>query len=522
MATFSNSNPRSQIQTEVVTPLSATRPLALRLLPTSDAPTIDAMNVFERFSREDHVLFMHSAMKHSELGRFSFLTFSPFEWLSLKNCSNSTDEDSPISKANETSSAKSALAAGPQPFQQLRALLRDYQLDFIRELPPFQGGAAGLLSYELNRWFENIPESANREFDTPVMAIGFYDVVLSWDHRSGECFLISTGFPELELERRIKRATEQAEHVLSRLATIAKPQAEATTDSRPLNRSELATCYETRYGEKVLSNFSNEQYLEAVARSIEYVKAGDIFQVNLSQRLLAPFDESPVELFKRSCQTNESTFAAYFDLGESQIVSASPERLVNIHDGVVEARPIKGTFPTMHSPEANLYSGDHLRASRKDRAENIMIVDLLRNDLSKVCDPDSVQVKQLCEVETYRYVHHLVSVVQGRLEEGKAGVDLLEAVFPGGSITGAPKVRAMEIIAELEPTARGPYCGSLGYLGFNGELDFNILIRTFTVDRGWCQFPVGGGIVANSVPRLELEETWDKAKGLLKALGVVN
>ena len=205
-------------------------------------------------------------------------------------------------------------------------------------------------------------------------------------------------------------------------------------------------------------------------------------------------------------------------LGEFQILSASPERFLRVSDRHVETRPIKGTRPRSGDADVDRAAEAELLASEKDRAENVMIVDLLRNDLSRVCEPDSVHVSQLCGLEAYRHVLHLVSAVCGRLGENCSPIDLLRAAFPGGSVTGAPKVRAMEIIAELEPTARGPYCGSLGYLGFDGSLDLNILIRTITAGRGWWQFPVGGGVVAQSTPEQEYAETWHKAEGLLRAL----
>ncbi|NLE40171.1 MAG: anthranilate synthase component I family protein, partial [Pirellulaceae bacterium] len=200
------------------------------------------------------------------------------------------------------------------------------------------------------------------------------------------------------------------------------------------------------------------------------------------------------------------------------IVSASPERFLSVRDGLVETRPIKGTRPRSSDEAVDRTARDELCRSDKDRAENVMIVDLLRNDLSRVCQIDSVLVRDLCRLESYRHVHHLVSVVEGRLEKNRGPIDLIRAAFPGGSITGAPKVRAMEIIAELEPTARGPYCGSLGYIGFDGSMDLSILIRTITAGRGWWQAPVGGGIVAQSDPRREYEETWHKAEGLLQAM----
>ncbi len=197
-------------------------------------------------------------------------------------------------------------------------------------------------------------------------------------------------------------------------------------------------------------------------------------------------------------------------------MSASPERFVSVRDGRVETRPIKGTRQRCWNPEADLFAAGDLRENEKDRAENVMIVDLLRNDLSRVCRPDSVRVTDLCRLEVYQYVQHLVSVVVGELAPGRSALDLVRAAFPGGSVTGAPKVRAMEIIQELEPNARGAYCGSLGYLGFDGTMDLSILIRTITAGRGWWQMPVGGGIVAQSIPDREYEETWHKAIGMLR------
>ncbi|MGI9457313.1 MAG: anthranilate synthase component I family protein, partial [Aeoliella sp.] len=268
----------------------------------------------------------------------------------------------------------------------------------------------------------------------------------------------------------------------------------------------------------VTSNFSRDNYLQTVARAVEYIHAGDVFQVNLSQRLLHAAEGSSAELYLRLRERNPAPFSAYFDLGEFQIASASPERLLQVAGRQVESRPIKGTRPRIARPEADLFAGDELFQSSKDRAENAMIVDLVRNDLSRVCDADSVRVTQLCGLETYAYVQHLVSVVEGKLATGRSNIDLLRAVFPGGSITGAPKVRAMEIIAELEPTTRGAYCGSLAYLGFDGTMDSSLLIRTITAGRGWWQLPVGGGIVADSDPKSEYEETWHKAAGMLRAL----
>jgi para-aminobenzoate synthetase component I len=204
-----------------------------------------------------------------------------------------------------------------------------------------------------------------------------------------------------------------------------------------------------------------------------------------------------------------------------QVISSSPERFVQMLDRQIETRPIKGTRPRLSDPIADAGMAHLLQQSKKERSENVMIVDLLRNDLSRVADPDSVKVTQLCALERYPFVWHLVSAITARLASGQTATDLLAAIFPGGSITGAPKIRAMEIIAELEPTVRGPYCGGLGYLSFAGDMDSNILIRTITACDGWWQLPVGGGIVAESDPKLEEQETWHKAEGILRAIDAI-
>jgi para-aminobenzoate synthetase component 1 len=281
---------------------------------------------------------------------------------------------------------------------------------------------------------------------------------------------------------------------------------------------QLAPQFDVQAHSRLTSNFSPQAYCQAVQRAIDYIHAGDIFQVNLSQRLLHAATSSPPQLYCRLRERNPAPFAGYLDGGTWQVVSASPERFMRVENGHVETRPIKGTRGRGTNPMADLFVGGDLRSSAKDRAENVMIVDLLRNDLSRTCVPESVCVSQLCGLEMYEYVQHLVSVVEGTLRPECTPLDLLRTSFPGGSVTGAPKIRAMEIIAELEPTARGAYCGSLGYLGAGGQMDSSILIRTITAAQGWWQLPVGGGIVAQSNPQEELEETWHKAAGMLRAI----
>ncbi len=462
-------------------------------------PGVDLEVAFARLSRLPHCLFLDSARRDPVLGRYSFLAADPFDYFELP-------------------------ADGSDCLGQFADRMAPWRATTIGGLPPFQGGAAGLLGYDLGRSLEKLPAARIDEFETPALAIALYDVVLAVDHVENRGWIISQGFPELQVAARRRRAAQRLDRfrdslsggietsaVRRHIANVAKPRPRL-----PIER--LAAQFAMPGPAGLTSNFSAEQYLAAIRRTIEYIHAGDVFQANIAQRLLWPAHDDSPRLYLRLRRRNPATFAGYFDLGESQIVSASPERFLKVSRGQVEARPIKGTRPRTARPEADLFAGDELLQNEKDRAENVMIVDLLRNDLSRVCRADSVRVTQLCRLETYEYVQHLVSAVCGTLTDGKGALDLLRASFPGGSVTGAPKVRAMEIIAELEPTARGAYCGALGYLGFDGAMDTNILIRTITAGRGWWQAPVGGGIVAQSVPEREYEETWHKATGLVRAL----
>jgi para-aminobenzoate synthetase component 1 len=234
---------------------------------------------------------------------------------------------------------------------------------------------------------------------------------------------------------------------------------------------------------------------------------------------MAPWSGTALQLYSAIRTNNPAPFCGLFQAGKTAIVSASPERFLKVdRNGTVETRPIKGTRRRPRSPIADLYAGTELATSEKDRSENVMIVDLLRNDLSRICEVDSLSVDRLCEIETFPFLLHMVSSIRGRLKENVSLSQLMAAIFPGGSITGAPKIRAMEIIAEIEPTVRGPYCGCLGYISTNGDMDWNILIRTLTCSHGWWQFQVGGGIVADSQPEQEEEETWTKAAGIVAAI----
>jgi para-aminobenzoate synthetase component 1 len=456
-------------------------------------PGVDACQAFLGLSGLPHCLFLDSARREPVLGRYSFVAADPFDYF-----------EAPADGADALSVFERGMAG--------------FAAETISGLPPFQGGAAGLFSYDLCRGLERLPRPAIDEFQAPALAVGFYDVVIAFDHVEQRGWIVSQGWPETQPDRRRRRAEQRLRFFQDQLSSsTGRPLAKLPPSAGAIRATDLAEQYPVGKISDLTSNTSRREYLHRAKRAIGYIHAGDVFQVNLAHRLLHPARDDSVSLYMRLRERNPATFSAYFDLGAFQIVSASPERFLKVRDRNVEARPIKGTRRRTAQAEADLFAGDELQQSQKDRAENVMIVDLWRNDLSRVCRPESVHVSQLCRLETYEYVQHLVSAVAGRLSDDCSLVELLRRTFPGGSVTGAPKVRAMEIIAELEPTARGAYCGSLGYLGFDGSMDTSILIRTITAGRGWWQAPVGGGIVAQSSPEREYEETWHKAEGLIRA-----
>ena len=473
-------------------------------------PCASGVPAWRRWSSLPYCLFLDSAARHdAHFGRYSFLAAEPFAMM------------------------RSSSPTAGESWDYLDRTLRAYRTPRIRDLPPFQAGLAGLLSYELAGTLEAVPRAAVDEFQLPATALFAYDTVLAIDHWQDAAWIVSQGFPEVDLAARGERSRRRADYFEKLFVRAELPASEGpfhpvdcyevdrhVDASIDLAAGQLIAHPLMDRGHSVFSNFSQDAYLAMIRRAVEYIYDGDLFQVNLAQRLLAPKLLSPVEFYERLRTRNPAPFAAYLDLGDEQILSASPERFLRLQGDLVETRPIKGTRRRVRSPEVDLFTADDLRASEKDVAENIMIVDLLRNDLSRVCLDDSVRVQQLCGVENYQFVQHLVSVIHGQLSPTSTAVDLVRATFPGGSITGAPKVRAMEIIAELEPTVRGPYCGSLAYFGFDGSMDSNILIRTVTSARGWWQFPVGGGIVAQSDPLHEYQETWHKAAGILQSVSM--
>jgi len=468
---------------------------------TFSCPLIDEIHMapdapwcFEAFAPRPYSFWLDSGMDPPKLGRYSFMGSDPFLVMKSRG-----DEISLVRNGAEEKRRGN-------PFDVLGELLKEYKME-SGELPvPFTGGAVGYFSYDLCHFIEKLPKKAIDDLNLPECYLGFYDAIVAFDHLQHKTYIISTGFPESGAEKRRRRA-EVRLNELRNAVVLAPPP--VVTSAEKIGE-----------GIKLKANFSHEGYLEAVTKAREYIGAGDIFQVNLSQRLEVNLSVTPFELYKRLRRINPAPFAGYLNFEGVEIVGASPERFLKLKGDLVETRPIKGTKPRGKTTEEDRELAESLLKSAKDRAENIMIVDLERNDIGRVCRYGTVRVTELAILETYPTVFHLTSTVEGRLREGKSCIDLLKATFPGGSITGAPKVRAMEIIDELEPTCRSVYTGSMGYLGFNGDMDLNIVIRTIIVKDGRAYFQVGGAIVYDSEPEAEYIETLDKGQALIQALNL--
>jgi para-aminobenzoate synthetase component 1 len=356
----------------------------------------------------------------------------------------------------------------------------------------------------------------------PECHLGFYDSLVAFDHDLGATWILSTGL-QRNGTRSTARAVRQRDFWLSQLgeeasplSTVAGPRVVGRTTSSSFLTSNLRQQPEAE-GEPV-SNLTRETYLSLVERAQRHISCGDIYQVNLSQRLTASFPFSGWRLFRAFSDVSPAPFSTYFDRGDFQIISSSPELFLRMSGSQIRTRPIKGTRPRSAEPALDFQLGYQLQTSSKEMAELLMITDLMRNDLGRVCEFGTIRVPELARLERYPQVQHLVSTVEGTLRPEVTHLDALAACFPGGSITGAPKIRAMQIIDELEPVCRGPYTGAMGYIGFNRESQLSIIIRTALLRHGLAHFQIGAGIVADSDPAAEYLETLAKARGFIEAL----
>lgn len=424
---------------------------------------------------------LDSANTEPAVGRYDILAADPFITLETRGDTTTISQDGNTEDSSD------------DPFALLDRILQPRQ-QTVTDLP-FAGGAIGYFGYDLGRRIEDLPSMAADAENIPDMAVGIYDWAVITDHQQQRCWLASFGLDP---------------------GTEAKWS--ALVDLLKDDNLESAQASFRVYGD-LHCNLTKADYIRAFERIQHYITEGDCYQVNLAKRFEIEADGDPWFAYQRLRQQNAAPFSAFFCTGDVTVMSSSPERLLQMHQGQVETKPIKGTRPRdLTDPKKDQALADALQHSIKDRAENLMIVDLLRNDLGKVCQPGTIRVPRPFALESFATVHHLVSTITGTLASVQSAVSLLRACFPGGSITGAPKLRAMEIIEELEPNRRGVYCGSIGYIGFDGNMDSNITIRTLVFSDRRLRFWAGGGIVSDSQEEAEYQEVHDKAAAMLRLI----
>ncbi|HKS38754.1 MAG TPA: aminodeoxychorismate synthase component I, partial [Verrucomicrobiae bacterium] len=447
-------------------------------------------SLVEQVQGEPGTVLLRSALFDSPHARYSFVAAYPF--LTFRS----------VGSRCELSAADCVRIQFGNPWHALDALMARYELLDEVDLPfPF-GGCFGYWGYDLKNFVEaKLTRRAVNDLELPDCHVGFYDSLVVFDHRLGKTWIVSTGLgvDGSRCEKQADRKSAFWRQQLESRPAEATPRASRVPHHRP----------------GVTSNFSRDAYIAAVEQAQRYIRAGDIYQVNLAQRLRVSYSLSGWELFKRLAEVSPAPYSAYLDCGDFQLASSSPEMFLRLSGPHIQTRPIKGTRPRSSDPTRDAQLTYELQTSAKEMAELVMITDLLRNDLGKVCEYGSVQVPELVRLERYPQVQHLVSTVEGRLRPEMTHFAAFGSCFPGGSITGAPKIRAMEIIDELEPVTRGPYTGALGYLGFNRESQLSILIRAAICKERVACFHAGAGIVADSVPSAEYAETLAKAGGFL-------
>lgn len=439
---------------------------------------LDAFDIYSLFKQDKTVSLLDSGMNAENLGRYSFIGLNPFTTFKYENGSCFINSKK-IGEAD--------------PFEEIKKLLGMYKIKNDTSFP-YIAGAMGYFSYDLARIIEKLPVSALDDVKIPDCYFYFYDNAIIFDNLKGDTFITALG-----ILKNPKNSIKELKEKILKGNQVKYKEVEGSST-------------------KFISNFEKNKYKKTVEKVRNYIREGDIYITNLTQRFKCKVTKKPYEIYRDLRHINPAPFAAFMNVEDFSIISSSPERFLKIENNIVQTRPIKGTRPRGKNKEEDIRNRQELADSGKDHSELLMIVDLERNDLSKVCRPNSVKVKNLFTIEEYSTVFHLVSTITGKLKQNNTSIDCLKACFPGGSITGAPKVRAMEIIEELEPTRRGIYTGSIGYLGFDGNIDLNIVIRTILIKNGMAYFGVGGGITWESDKTSEYDETLDKALALMKVL----
>lgn len=440
------------------------------------------VSAFLKINRGGYSFLLESVEGGERLARYSFIGTEPYRVLTVKG----EDKTDPLPLIAEE--------------------LSKYKILPVSGLPKFCGGAVGYLGYETVTRFEELPSPERDPLGLPESLFMFVDTVLVFDHVTHKIKVLSHVHLDGNIEEAYQKAVDKIENLVDRLNQPLKPNQQMKTTTLPTAGSTLS------------SNFSKEEFEASVRKIKEYITAGEAIQVVPSQRLSQTTNAAPFEIYRALRTINPSPYMFFFDFNDFYIIGASPEILVRVEDGMVMTRPLAGTRPRGQSPAEDAMLEQELRSDEKERAEHIMLVDLGRNDIGRVSEPGTVEVSELMDVERYSHVMHLVTHVQGKLRRDMNAFDALRACFPAGTVSGAPKIRAMEIIAEVEPEKRGPYAGAAGYFSFSGNMDMAIAIRTMVVTKGIAYTQAGGGIVYDSVPEREYEETMNKARALLKAI----
>ena len=474
----------------------------LHLVPRVEDVTLGKVSLYdiaEYYAGRPHFVFLDSRLHENRLGKYSFIAFDPF--LIFRSKGNKVwfqqGEDGPIKERTFKNI-----------FDALNRIMLKYRIHhgLAKEAAPFIGGGIGYFAYELGRQVEVLPVTTRDVMKIPECYICFYNAVIIYNHQEEKMYI---SYFDPRCECRV-RSLEQIKEELRSIPPGLYHLTGISPGRKTIKNGELL--------KKFRGDFTRREYMDAINRIKEYILAGDVYQADMTQRFETDMENIPPwDLYKRLMHINPSPFASYLNFAGVTVVSSSPERFLIVNDRYVETRPIKGTVKRGSTPEEDEKNKVFLSNDEKNRAELAMIVDLLRNDIGRVCKAGTVKVEAFPQLETYSSVHHLVSTITGELTGGKNIVDVLKATFPGGSITGAPKIRAMEILDELEPVERGIYTGSIGYLGFNGCADLNIVIRTIIVTGNKAHIQAGGGIVADSRDADEYDETLLKAQKLFNA-----
>ncbi len=476
------------------------------LTPLSkELPCLIPQQVYDDLEKPFSIL-LESIKGPEKIARYSFIGADPFLLFKAKN------------GAVEIRMNGSTAVSSSSPLKKLKELMGRYTINTDNGLPPFVGGAAGMISYDFVHYFEKLPKTAVDDIDVPDAHFMIFDTIIAFDHVLRRAYILSCpaaaetvadagthiGDWGYYYDQACEKIWDLEKKVLS-IRSVAH-------DDRDRMKTSIAVRHE----------MGKKTYMDIVRRTKEYIKAGDIFQANLSQRVCANIgDVKPWHIYKVLSAINPSPFAGYMNMGDYFIASSSPERLVRVAGTRVETRPIAGTRPRGVDAEGDMRMRATLLLNEKERAEHLMLIDLERNDLGRISDYSTVEVDELMITEDYSHVIHIVSNVKGALAQGMDCFDAVRATFPGGTITGVPKVRCMEIIDELEPVVRGPYTGSLGYISFTGDMDLNIIIRTFVIKNNVAYVQAGAGIVADSDPEKEYYETLKKAEALIKTLEIL-